>query len=115
MTHPACCGYAKNFIRLRYTEYYVSDKDYFLSHTPFWYIHKAEPANEDREWVAEELEIYFCPRCGLELPKIRVKEKLPERIVTITDGGYYCDTCGDRLNECRCSRPEDIWEVINES
>lgn len=57
----------------------------------------------------------FCPFCGTALPKMRRKAKPPKRISTCTDGGYYCDTCKERLHACCCRMPESAWEPVPSS
>ena len=52
----------------------------------------------------------FCPYCGEALPKMRRRAVLPGKVCVITDGGYYCDTCGKRLNACKCLPPAAAWE-----
>jgi uncharacterized protein with PIN domain len=53
----------------------------------------------------------FCPYCGTKLPKIKRKAHISEDICVITDGGYYCDTCQDRLNNCLCDLPQTAFEI----
>ena len=46
-----------------------------------------------------------CPFCGTALPKLRVKENPPPvtQVEHVNDGGYYCNTCGERCGwGCRC-------------
>ena len=57
------------------------------------------------------LPIDFCPFCGQKLPPIRMKDPLPEPVMTMDDGGYYCSTCHERLHCCECRPPEEMWEV----
>lgn len=111
-TTPICCYYAKRFITLRYETYYSESKTHFLKTKPFWIVRGS--GREDAMFIAEmtELRIFFCPNCGAKLPKIKLKDKLPEKVLVITDGGYYCNTCHERLNECQCTPPERMWEII---
>jgi hypothetical protein len=51
----------------------------------------------------------FCPFCGKDMPEIVLRFNPPEKIVTCSDGGYYCDTCSKRLNECQCYPPQWKW------
>ena len=83
--------------------------------TPIWYVacletfdrarfrenRDARPTNEPK----------FCPYCGAKLPKLVRKKKPPKRLCRITDGGYYCDTCKERLDACACYPPEAGWEI----
>ena len=53
----------------------------------------------------------FCPHCGTPMPRIQKRVEQLAPICTVTDGGYYCDTCNERLNSCNCWPPEANWEV----
>lgn len=48
--------------------------------------------------------VRFCPYCGQKLPKMVLKKAPPQNshLCTVTDGGYYCDTCNERLDACIC-------------
>jgi methionyl-tRNA synthetase len=53
--------------------------------------------------------VKFCPHCSRPVPEIK-RRKTTRKIRSITDGGHYCDTCGERIIECNCYRPEYAWE-----
>ena len=57
----------------------------------------------------QEVEANFCPACGKSLPNIVRNPNPPEKMVKVTDGGYYCDTCNERLGVCSCSPPWMAW------
>ena len=59
----------------------------------------------------DSVKINFCPHCGISVPEIK-KRKTKEKICSVIDGGYYCDTCKLRLNECTCYKPEYAWEPV---
>jgi methionyl-tRNA synthetase len=103
---PTCCE-AGTQLRLGYLNYYTEDKDFFLKTKPEWLVRLWDVHYETDRAHA----IQFCPFCGKPLPKIRLKVKIPKRVMTMTDGGYYCDTCGKRLMECNCLPPEVMWEI----
>ena len=52
----------------------------------------------------------YCPFCGEGLPEIVLRFNPPEKIATCSDGGYYCDTCSKRLNECQYCYYEDFGD-----
>lgn len=111
---PQCCQYASTFIVLRYATYWVEDKDYFYKNKPFWIIRGSDgevgfPVGLDAAYTIRQ--IHFCPSCGLKLPDLVKKKELPEKVMTIDDGGDYCATCKDRVSRCRCLPPEEIWEL----
>lgn len=53
-----------------------------------------------------------CPGCGQRLPDLRRKTVPPIHIAIFTDGGYYCDHCGERADSCPCSFPAAAWEAV---
>lgn len=55
-------------------------------------------------------EAKFCTYCGTALPEMKRKAEFPTYTCVVTDGGYYCDTCKERLHACRCLPPEHAWE-----
>ncbi len=76
--------------------------------------------NQKPEWVSSAykkgalypsaIKVKFCPHCSRPLPKIK-RRKTKRKICSVKDGGYYCDTCKERLNQCECYRPEYAWEA----
>jgi hypothetical protein len=56
-------------------------------------------------------EVKFCPHCATPVPEIK-KRVTEEKICVVIDGGYYCNTCKKRLNECECCPPEYAWEIV---
>jgi hypothetical protein len=52
----------------------------------------------------------FCPFCSKKLPEIIPSNEV-KKIRTVTDGGYYCATCGDRLRTCKCLPGEFRWKA----
>ena len=56
----------------------------------------------------------FCGWCGTKLPKLRRLDPLPKLLCVVTDGGYYCDTCSERLIACKCPHPAMGWELVSE-
>jgi len=54
-------------------------------------------------------EAKFCTFCGEALPKMVRKATPPIPLCIVTDGGYYCDTCKQRL-PCTCLPPSAAFE-----
>lgn len=57
------------------------------------------------------VEVTKCPFCHSSMPELAIKENPPEPMMKISDGGYYCDTCQERLNCCECYPAETKYEV----
>ena len=79
--------------------------------TPQWFIREADSEFSmftfDIDGKGTRLDwrpvpVSFCPYCGTKLPTPVKTTPLLHPIRKVTDGGYYCDTCGDRLACCRC-------------
>jgi hypothetical protein len=66
----------------------------------------------DAEIAKEQPAAKFCPYCGAPLPTMRRKAIIPATVMRVTDGGYYCDTCKERMSNCFCDPPEAAFEVV---
>ena len=55
----------------------------------------------------------FCPYCAAPTPKLEKAKDPPKDISVVTDGGYYCDTCQERLNACMCLPPEAVFKPVS--
>lgn len=108
MNNPNCCAYASLLIVLRFETYYVHDKDYFKKNKPFWVVSGSSSLTVTD---IRQLEITHCPGCGAKLPGIQLRDPEPSPVITIVDGGNYCDTCNERLTSCECLKPEELWEI----
>lgn len=54
----------------------------------------------------------FCPYCGTALPAMRRKAVVSPSVCRVTDGGYYCDTCKERLHICLCDPCQSAFEAV---
>lgn len=53
-----------------------------------------------------------CPFCGSGLPTLVKRAHPPKGIERVTDGGYYCDTCGQRCSlGCACPPAISAFQV----
>jgi len=57
-------------------------------------------------------DVEFCPHCGTKLPEVRLKTPAPKDVCIVSDGGYNCDTCKQRLRQCKCKSPEFLYEIV---
>lgn len=57
------------------------------------------------------VQVKYCPHCNMKLPQIK-RRRTKRKVCNVTDGGFYCDTCGKRLTECSCYPPEYAWMPI---
>ncbi len=78
----------------------------------YWWVDPED--NSKRGWQLSAYSgfVSHCPWCGTKLPAMQLKPKFPARVCTITDGGYYCDTCEKRLISCDCPLPGEQWEPV---
>lgn len=52
----------------------------------------------------------YCPFCATKLPVMTLKKPLPPNLSRVSDGGYYCDNCKERLDGCICDPPSSAFE-----
>lgn len=52
-----------------------------------------------------------CPYCAAALPAIVPVDPPPSPMCSVTDGGYYCDTCKERLDACVCYPEFMAWQA----
>lgn len=90
---------------------------------PRWYMdceipyprnaHKYLPTEEGQiSLYLQPIEMINCPFCTKKLPEIELKTtKIPKKIRMITDGGYYCDCCKKRLQNCKCYPSEAKYQI----
>ena len=114
---PQCCNYAKNYITLIYHKRDYTDKSYFLNNKPIWIVRGCKQLKNNYAVTNSAKNINFCPSCGLKLPEIKKKRKsllAKLKLMNTIDGGYYCNSCDERLIACQCSSPLEIWELEKE-
>lgn len=110
---PMCCEAAKTHPAITLS---VDDGNDSNTGTARWYITlndaivRAIFSERKDQWYNNIPEPKFCPYCGTPLPKMVRKNPMPEGICRITDGGYYCDTCGKRGDNCTCLPPSAAFE-----
>jgi hypothetical protein len=56
----------------------------------------------------------FCPYCGQPLPKVKLKDKIPDSVGNWEDGNH-CSSCGERCMSCKCDWPQAAYEIVQES
>jgi hypothetical protein len=74
-----------------------------------WYAHTGERGPGERvalqmglDYWANRPEPIACPYCRKKLPKMVPLKSPPSPLCRVVDGGYYCDTCKERLSSCYC-------------
>lgn len=107
---PKCCKEAQEYPAITFSVDY--DKDPVEGK---WYISTNEHlcsrlSIRNRFFYENRPAPKFCPYCGTPLPEMIRKDPVPENICVITDGGYYCDTCEERLSSCKCLAPSSAFE-----
>ena len=112
LTTPRCCEEVIQYrsVYLRYPEdaIYGSNKNGQKGFKPQWVTGINDQAGER---VSGPAIARYCPHCGTPTPEI-IKRSTKKKICVVTDGGYYCDTCKERLRECQCALPEYAWEPV---
>jgi len=95
---PGCCRYA-------------AERNGYGVPNIHWWVDPENNARRGWQLSAYSGFIAHCPWCGTKLPQMQLKPKFPSRVCTVTDGGYRCDTCRERLISCSCASPAENFEI----
>jgi hypothetical protein len=114
---PPCCTEARRYptivFAVRYGEEIPSNQA-----TGRWEaaVHPRAVSEKakDAAWYENYPEPKFCPFCGTRVPKMVRKDPPPTNICLVQDGGYYCSTCKERLNDCVCDPLSSAFEPEHE-
>lgn len=110
---PQCCEAIRIYPAVAFTVDYDRDGDSHKA-TGRWYVKPVELIPEVADWRLLDPDLrpvpQFCPYCGTPLPKMRRKDPVPKTVCRVTDGGYYCDTCRERLDYCLCDPLSSAFE-----
>jgi len=105
---PTCCEEMRAVPAVQLT---VDFEDVTKPMTAKWYIAIPEVwQHADHKWWQKKGTPKFCPFCATPLPVMVLKNPIPANIQTITDGGYYCSTCRERLQCCVCDPISSAFE-----
>lgn len=112
---PTCCKAAQEYPTIMFSVD-VYDQDSREAEGKWTTAHlkvfQEQGLRERRDYFKHMPEPKFCNYCGLSLPKMARKKAFPKNTCVVKDGGYYCSTCKERLNACRCLPPEFAWEPV---
>lgn len=93
---PSCCGRAESHIRFRVHSGGMLVSDLWTG-----------------SWCMGDVSgLVACPFCCVPLPLMRRKLQSSASLCRITDGGYYCATCRERLHVCLCDPLESAFEPL---
>lgn len=115
IVRPNCCEAAQKYptivFRLNgYDDTETSEGYWQGTLVDHAYEYFKEKDDDYGDWSDEKPDVKFCPYCGKSLPKmVRTKPGPDQKICKITDGGYYCDTCGERCDNCICDLAESVF------
>jgi hypothetical protein len=115
VVRPNCCHAIQKYPVLSFVvNYHESDsitasgKWHIGTSDSFWYDFYTEDLTK---YIEDMPEPEYCPFCGTHVPNMVRKNPPPPHVCRVTDGGYYCDTCKQRLNECICDPPSAAFEA----
>lgn len=97
----------------------------YLGLTPPPCYDYCSPAAEDQRrprWVMrchnyfaghgmDEVEVFYCPFCGVRLPEIEPNPKPPAKVFRLNAEETHCATCGKRPMCCQCHPEESLWRA----
>lgn len=107
IVRPMCCDAARRYPSIVFTvNYYDADSN---TDDGKWSIAKNDYLTRHEQTKGDVIQYInntpapkFCPYCATPLPKMVRRNPMPEGVCRVTDGGYYCDTCKERLMGCKC-------------
>lgn len=76
---------------------------------PKWYIRTGEREGLGSGQRHGYTEPQFCPFCATPVPEVE-RRVTDRKIMVVTDGGYYCATCGERCHSCSCLPAAFHWQ-----
>ncbi len=104
---PKCCEKVQNHLTVLLEVDYTQPVD---KQNPHWVV---RGMNDSQNAIEMYLPCDFCPHCGEPTPQIKLRET-DEDICVVTDGGYYCETCKQRVDSCKCEAPAYRFEPAEE-
>lgn len=109
--HPKCCADIEKYpvVQASFDPTIVMEGDWEKDKLPKWYAQYV-----CKEWGGSwrMVEVSHCPFCSKKLPEIVEDKSVPrEKVMKVTDGGYYCDNCKERLMACECAAPEAAYKT----
>jgi hypothetical protein len=110
---PKCCQAIQEYPVVWFCLNYHKDGKNSLEVDGNWHITIPENPGVKRsyEWYGNFPSPKFCPFCGEDLPKMKIKDPVPDYIAVIEYDSNYCETCGERCISCLCDPPEAAWEI----
>lgn len=120
--NPGCCDEARKFFavylsfeNMNENRSWEAPKDLKpgAEWRPQWIVRcyeKVEPKDTPYYFWLHVADAKFCPFCGAAVPKVEYVNP-PGPVLRVTDGGYYCDTCGERCDGCTCLPPDVCYRV----
>lgn len=114
---PTCCEAAQKYPTISFSVEYGDGEDSHKTEGR-WYVATLQELSQSR--AVEDPDYYrnglpepkFCPYCGTALPTMKRKNPMPKTVCRVTDGGYYCSTCKERLNCCLCDPLSSAFEPV---
>lgn len=101
---PECCQQAIDTAAVHLTlppEFCNGD----LTTPPEWAVMVPDPDYNSWNHVSAKV----CPFCAAPVPEIE-KRQTTEKVMVVTDGSYYCDTCKERVMCCKCLPGSFHWQ-----
>lgn len=114
---PTCCENAQRYPSVTF-EVRLPDDDgetpegRWVAHMHSGLIHEFpiawSPKDRGISWYENRPEAKACPYCGTPLPKMVYRPDMPD--VCRTSDHNYCNTCSERLHNCKCLPPSAAFE-----
>ena len=112
--HPTCCDAIREYPIITFSVSQGDDGN--LTATGHWMVRIDASFWNDYngghyvDYIRGKPAPEYCPFCATPLPKMTLKNPPPPDLCRVTDGGYYCDNCKERLDSCICDPPSSAFE-----
>lgn len=104
---PTCCAAMMQFQCVYMHIPWDEENDKHGTENPEWRTQKLERVHDP--WEAPPAK--FCPYCGKRLPLFVKRDPKDVPKPLMAHGPHYCETCGERNQECTCHPHETIYEL----
>jgi hypothetical protein len=112
IVRPTCCEAAQNYPIVSFIAHNPEDGSLAEGSWEANINYKFSSLFDNYRNYENKPSVKFCSYCGKKLPNMVLTKKdvSKKHICKITDGGYYCDTCNQRLDSCFCDPQETLFE-----
>jgi hypothetical protein len=106
---PQCCEESTKY-RTPHLEFLEFD-GFLKDMKPVWCV-KALDTFDGWRYFETDIEVKYCPYCGVCLPEVELNPLSLDKEIYNTDSGDYCESCGERSMCCECLPASFRWMPV---